>query len=150
MSDPELAKEIRQRKRVEQDLQIEKDNFKRIFDKATDGHLIYQKKQFVACNNAALKLLGLKDKKELLHQDIVCWSPEFQPDGQRSVDKRNDLIKQCFNQGMQRFDWVLKNKEGHTFWVDVVYTSIPYLGKPAIYISWRDKTEQKALEESLT
>ncbi|VAW47822.1 Virulence sensor protein bvgS precursor [hydrothermal vent metagenome] len=144
-----LSKEIKQRKAIEQQLETEKDKFKHLFEKATDGHLIYQRNYFVACNQAALTLLGLRDKKELLEQDIIQFSPEYQPDGELSINKRKRLTQNCFNQGMQRFDWLLKSSDGQTFWVDVVYTSIPYLGKPAIYVSWRDKTEQKALEESL-
>ncbi|MCF6299033.1 MAG: transporter substrate-binding domain-containing protein, partial [Thiomicrorhabdus sp.] len=144
-----LAKEIKQRKAIEQQLETEKDKFKHLFEKAADGHLIYQRNQFVACNQAALDLLGLTDKKELLLQDTTQFFPEYQPDGERSLDKRKRLIQYCFNQGVQRFDWVLKGANGQTFWVDVVYASIPYLGKPAIYISWRDKTEQKELEERL-
>ncbi|VAW45505.1 Virulence sensor protein bvgS precursor [hydrothermal vent metagenome] len=144
-----LAKEIKQRKAIEQQLNTEKDKFKHLFEKATDGHLIYQRGKFVACNQAALTLLGLTDKEALLNQDVENWSPEYQKNGELSTAKRKQLIQNCFNQGMQRFDWMLKDIYGHVFWVDVVYTSIPYLGKPAIYISWRDKTEQKALEETL-
>ncbi len=144
-----LAKEITQRKAIEQQLETEKDKFKHLFEKATDGHLIYQRNHFVACNQAALTMLGLRDKQELLEKDITLFSPEYQPDGERSVDKRKRLAQSCFNKGMQRFDWLLKSSDGQTVWVDVVYTAIPYLGKPAIYVSWRDKTEQKALEESL-
>ncbi len=144
-----LAKEVKQRKEAERLLEVEKNNFKYLFEQATDGHLIYQRGRFIACNKAALKLLGLTNKEALLTVDLSCWSPEFQPDGQRSAEKRKALIKACYNEGMQRFDWVLQGVDKKPFWVDVVYTSIPYLGKPAIYISWRDKTEQKALEEKL-
>ncbi len=144
-----LSKEIQQRKAIEQLLETEKDKFKHLFEKAADGHLIYQRNKFVACNQAALDLLGLADKKLLLEQDITQFSPEYQPDGELSVTKQQRLVQSCFNQGVQRFYWVLKGVNGQTFWVDVVYASIPYLGKPAIYVSWRDKTEQKALEESL-
>lgn len=144
-----LSNEINQRKQAEKQLNVEKDKFKHLFDQAADGHLIFQRNQFVACNQAALMLLGLKNKAELLGLNVTNWSPEFQPDGEYSVTKCKQFIQKCFNEGVQRFDWMLKDVDGHSFWVDVVYTSIPYLGKPAIYISWRDKTEQKALEESL-
>jgi len=144
-----LSKEVKQRKCIEKQLNLEKDKFKHLFEQAADGHLIYQRNQFVDCNRAALRLLGLKNKEALFSQRVTDWSPEFQPDGECSVVKRKQFVQKCFNEGVQRFDWMLKDADGHSFWVDVVYTSIPYLGKPAIYISWRDKTAQKALEESL-
>jgi len=144
-----LAKEITQRKKIEEYLQVEKDNFKSLFEKATDAHLIVQKNQFVACNKAALKILGIKHKSDLLNSTPADWSPETQPNGQRSALKHKHLIRECMNEGAKRFDWILHNEKGEPFWVDAVFTAIQYLGKPAIYVSWRDQTEQKALEKTL-
>ena len=144
-----LNKEVNQRKIIEKQLKTEKDKFKYLFDKAADGHLIFQKNKVVAVNDAALKLLGLTEKKEILQQGLDNWCPELQPDGQTSKEKRKGFIEHCFNHGMVRFEWMLKDVHGFTFWVDVVYVSIPYLGKPAIYMSWRDKSEQKAQEATL-
>ncbi len=144
-----LNREVKQRKRIEAQLKAERDKFEYLFDKAADGHLIVQRNKIVAVNDAALALLGLKDKRIILQQGLDSWCPEVQPDGQRSAVKRKAFIERCFNQGMVRFDWMLKDVNGVNFWVDVVYVSIPYLGRPAIYMSWRDKSEQKALEETL-
>ncbi len=144
-----LNKEVNQRKIIERQLKTEKDKFKYLFDKAADGHLILQRNKVVAVNDATLKLLGLTDKKEILQQGLDKWCPERQPDGEVSKEKRKGFIEHCFNHGMVRFEWMLKDVNGLTFWVDVVYVSIPYLGKPAIYMSWRDKSEQKALEATL-
>lgn len=145
-----LAKEVSYRKRAENHLQIEKENFQNLFENAADAHLIIQGQVFVACNQAALNLLDLESKQQLINTTIQDWSPECQPEGIPSKDKAEYTISECFNRGTVRLDWILKKNGGQEFWVDVVLTEIQYQGTPAIYVSWRDQTEQKALENSIT
>ncbi|WP_024852134.1 transporter substrate-binding domain-containing protein [Hydrogenovibrio kuenenii] len=144
-----LSREVSQRKRAEDHLQIEKENFQNLFENAADAHLIIQNKVFVACNHAALDLLGLESKEQLINTSPIKWSPELQPEGVSSEDKVDYTVRECFNRGTVRLDWILKKSSGQEFWVDVVLTAIQYQGHPAIYVSWRDQTEQKALETSI-
>ncbi|MDX1795241.1 MAG: transporter substrate-binding domain-containing protein [Hydrogenovibrio sp.] len=144
-----LSNEIKQRKQAEENLNIEKENFQNLFENASDAHLIIQDGCFVACNNAALKLLCLQDKSQLLDSRPSEWSPEYQPDGIASEEKIRQINADIFSTGSKRFDWVHKNAKDEEFWVDVVLTVIQYQEQPALYVSWRDKTEQKALEERL-
>ncbi|KDN96129.1 hypothetical protein EI16_07520 [Hydrogenovibrio marinus] len=144
-----LSKEIAQRKLAEDHLQIEKENFQNLFETSADAHLIIQNRQFVSCNHAALELLGLETKQQLLGTTPMDWSPEYQPDTILSEDKINYSLRECFNRGTIRIDWMMCKLNGEEFWVDVVLTVIQYQGHPAIYVSWRDQTEQKTLEASI-
>ncbi|MBD3821072.1 MAG: transporter substrate-binding domain-containing protein [Thiotrichales bacterium] len=144
-----LSKEIAQRKLAEDHLQIEKENFQNLFESSADAHLIIQNREFVSCNHAALELLGLESKQQLLGTTPMDWSPEYQPDTISSEDKINYTLRECFNRGTIRMDWMMRKQNGDEFWVDVVLTIIQYQGHPAIYVSWRDQTEQKALEASI-
>lgn len=144
-----LSKEIAQRKLAEDHLQIEKENFQNLFESSADAHLIIQNREFVSCNHAALELLGLESKQQLLGTTPIDWSPEYQPDTILSEDKINYTLRECFNRGTIRMDWMMRKLNGEEFWVDVVLTVIQYQGHPAIYVSWRDQTEQKTLEASI-
>ncbi|MPQ76476.1 transporter substrate-binding domain-containing protein [Hydrogenovibrio sp. JE_KL2] len=144
-----LSKEITQRKLAEDHLQIEKENFQNLFETSADAHLIIQNRQFISCNHAALELLGLESKQQLLGTTPMDWSPEYQPDTISSEDKINYTLRECFNRGTIRLDWMMRKQNGEEFWVDVVLTVIQYQGHPAIYVSWRDQTEQKNLEASI-
>jgi PAS domain S-box-containing protein len=144
-----LSVEIQERHRIENALEIEKENFKVLFEKVSDGNLIIKDGQFVTCNNAALKMLGLKSVQQILSSTPNQWSPEKQPDGQNSADKAVLLIEQCFHEGSKRFEWVHRDAYGDEFWVDVGLTKIIYEGSDAIYVVWRDIREQKLLEHSL-
>jgi len=144
-----LSKEILVRMEIEKALEIEKDNFKLLFEKVSDGNLIIQDEKFVTCNDAAIKMLGLHDKSEILESSPLRWSPFIQPDGSSSEEKNSLMMQYCLENGSNRFEWLYVDKENKEFWVDVGLTKISYEGKEAIYVVWRDITKQKFLEQNL-
>ena len=144
-----LSIEIKERHRIENALEIEKENFKVLFEKVSDGNLIIKDGKFVTCNDAALNMLGLKNVQQVLSSTPNQWSPKKQPDGQNSADKAKHLIEECFGKGSSRFEWVHRDIDDNEFWVDVGLTKIFYEGDDAIYVVWRNIKEQKLLEESL-
>ena len=144
-----LSHEIFMRKKIEDDLKVEKDNFKILFEKVSDGNLIIQNGKFVTCNDAAINMLGLDESSEVLESSPSRWSPSLQPDGMSSIEKESKMIELCLEKGSHRFDWMHKDIEDKEFWVDVGLTKISYEGKEGVYVVWRDISEQKTLEESL-
>jgi len=141
-----LSKEILERKRIENSLYLEKENFKALFEKVSDGNLIIQSNRFVACNSAAVKMLGLSNESEVLESSPSDWSPFIQPDGVSSSEKAQEMIQKCLDDGFNNFEWVHKNINDEEFWVDVGLTSINYQGEDAIYIVWHDISLQKNLQ----
>lgn len=144
-----LSREVIRRRDSEEALKVEKENFKVLFEKVSDGNLIIQNGKFITANEAALKMLGLKTLSELLDTAPSQWSPSSQEDGRASDKKADELIQRCLDTGDQRFEWIHKDSSGREFWVDVGLTKISYHGADAVYVVWRDIREQKELEESL-
>ena len=144
-----LSNEIEERKRIEKDLNIEKENFKALFEKVSDGNLIIKNGKYITCNDAVLKMLGLNNIKEFLGSTQDRWSPTFQYDGLRSDLKAKKMMEICFKDGSNRFEWIHKDINNNEFWVDVGLTKILYEGVDAIYVVWRDISQQKNLESSL-
>ncbi|MDR2569057.1 MAG: GAF domain-containing protein, partial [Oscillospiraceae bacterium] len=62
----------------------------------------------MACNEAAIKLYGFKNKQEYVDKFITHCSPEYQPDGQRSDVKAVKFVNEAFEDGYSRFDWMHK------------------------------------------
>jgi signal transduction histidine kinase/ActR/RegA family two-component response regulator len=60
----------------------------------------------IDCNEAGVRLYGLKDKQEYRDRFITCCSPEYQPDGQRSDVKVVELVNKAFEEGICTFDWM--------------------------------------------
>lgn len=65
----------------------------------------------IDCNEEAVKLFELSSKKEYLDRFFEL-SPEYQPDGQRSLDKAQMYIKTAFEQGDVRFEWMHQKLSG--------------------------------------
>jgi PAS domain-containing protein len=103
-----LSKEIRLRKKIARALKEEKNNFQVIFEKINDANAIIQNGYFIACNEALLKILRLENKKDFLNYSPDYWSPKFQPDGQLSVDKANDMIVLYLREKSHQFEWLHK------------------------------------------
>jgi PAS domain S-box-containing protein len=144
-----LTREIRERKKIEQRLESEKENFKLLFEKVSNGNLIIQNGHFINANDAALKMLGIKDIKILLDSSPSKWSPEFQADGSSSNKKSLEYMRECLEKGSSRFEWLHHDVDGKEFWVDVGLTKIQYENSEAIYVVWHDINEQKSLHNKL-
>jgi len=144
-----LSHEIKERKRIEQALLLEKENFQTLFEKVSDANLIIKDGKFIMANNAALKMFGLAKMQELISSSPDEWSPQFQPDGSSSKLKAAQYIKECLKKGTVRFEWVHRTTQGKDFWADVGLTKIHYRGSQAIYVVIRDISEQKELQENL-
>ena len=66
----------------------------------------------IAFNQAAINLYGLSDDTVFVDDFIVKCSPEFQPDGQRSIEKAASLINSAFAEGYIKANWM------HTYLID--------------------------------
>ena len=66
------------------------------------------------CNIAAVKLYGFRDKQEYKDRFLNDCSPEYQPDGRRSVEKAAELVNQAFEEGYCIYDWTHKMPDDNT------------------------------------
>lgn len=103
--------------------------------------------KFEICNDAAVRALGYSSQSELQSTHPSQLSPEYQPDGQSSFEKAEELMGIVLSKGYKRFQWMHTRKNGENFPVEVTLTKIPFQGKDSIYCVWRDITERKKLEE---
>jgi PAS domain S-box-containing protein len=94
-------------------------------------------------------MMQVSGKEEVLNVHPSEFSPDFQPDGQSSLEKADEMIAICMQQGYHHFEWVHTRKNGEAFWAEVLLTRLSIKGKPIIHASLRDISERKALEEKL-
>jgi PAS domain S-box-containing protein len=93
-------------------MSISSNFYKIIFENSTDGMLIIEDSKFIDCNYATVKMLGYKDKNELLNTHPSELSPEFQPDGRTSFEKAEENTKVVLEQGQRTFEWVHTRSNG--------------------------------------
>ena len=117
-------------------------DFMQLFARASDASLIVKDGVFIDCNMAALVIFGYPNKSALLNHRPEDSSPEFQPDGQRSVEKVKKMISLAFQKGQHHFEWERVRYGGQSIILDVSLTSITLKGEKYLHVLWRDRLGQ--------
>jgi len=139
--------DITDRKQVEDAFTESENKYRTLFEQSADAILIIDEDRFIDCNLATVKMLGYKDKKELLETHPSQLSPEMQPDGKSSFTKANEMISIAFKKGSHRFKWDHMRYNGEVFPVEVLLTAVPFHDRKILHVVWRDITETKRLQE---
>jgi signal transduction histidine kinase/CheY-like chemotaxis protein len=99
-------------------------------------------------NEASLKIFEVPTKEEYLerYHDL---SPEYQPDGQRSWEKSNELIKKAFDEGYCSFEWMHRTLSGEPVPCEITLVRIEYEDDYIVAGYTRDMRELKAVINKL-
>ncbi len=125
------------------------DRYRHLFDSSVDPILIIEDGRFTDCNHAAVIMLGYSDKSSLLSKHPSEISPEFQPDGKRSVDKANEMMARSRDERYHCFEWIHLKADGTEFPVEVSLLVVPGDSGPTLHTTWRDISSRKQLEKEL-
>jgi len=135
--------------KITNELKESEEKFKLLFQKSLDPILIIDGYNFVECNEAAVNILGYNSEKEICNMHPSKLSPEYQPDGQKSLEKSIEMMDLAYKNGYNRFEWMHLGTKGENIIVDVALTKIPYKGKDMIFTIWRDISQRKKYEEEI-
>jgi sigma-B regulation protein RsbU (phosphoserine phosphatase) len=128
---------------------VAEDRFRALFDHSSDAHLIFDETGITDCNDAAIRLLGARDRAEILALHPAVLSPELQPDGRPSAEKSKEMDGIALRRGWHRFEWVHRRLDGSLVPVEVTLNAIAIQGRPAMVVVWHDLTERKRMEAEL-
>lgn len=134
--------DIEQRKAAEE-------KFLALFEYSSDPHLIFGPEGIVECNQATLDLLQADSKQQIFATHPALFSPEYQPDGERSAEKSKKMDEMAQRRGFHRFEWVHRKLNGVDFPVEVTLTPISLQGKRYLLTVWHDLTESKKAQQAL-
>ncbi len=136
-------------KTIENELAEQKEAFESIFEYSSDGLALVEDEKFIDCNQAVIKMMRASSKEDFLNIHPSQFSPEFQPDGERSYEKAQKMMQICLDTGRNRFEWLNTRKDGEEFWAEILLTRLIIKDKPLIHVSWRDISDRKFLENTL-
>ncbi|PHQ25212.1 diguanylate cyclase [Marinobacter guineae] len=104
---------------------------------------------FVDTNRAAVDLLGYSASVSIYGKDLAVFSPEFQPDGQISRQKMEQINTRVGDGHVEQFEWVLQRSDGSEVWVDVTMAPVHGEGEQEAFIlcSWYNITRRKQAEQ---
>ena len=131
------------------DRSLAEERFRVLFEKSSDAHLLFDASGIIDCNEATLRMLGCENRTELLALHPAQLSPEYQPDGRRSLEKAAEMDRLASERGFVRFEWLHRRMSGEDFPVEVTLTPVRIAGKPTLLVVWHDITERKAAEAAM-
>ncbi len=129
-------------------LKKQKDIFETLFEKSSDGILIYNENgDIINCNDSLVRIFGYEDKEFLLGKNYLEFSPKLQFKDELSNKKAKLINKICFDNKLYSFDWLFQTKVRKSIYCEVTATIIDLDGDLVIHSVIRDVTEKKELEE---
>jgi diguanylate cyclase (GGDEF)-like protein/PAS domain S-box-containing protein len=143
------ARNFEQRERSQEMLRESAESLRTLIEQSPDPHLVIDDYHFIDCNQAALDILRMTYREQLLGTHPADLSPERQPDGRYSRKTAETLIDLALAKGSHRYEWVQGRADGDAFPIDVLATAIHYRGRPLLHLVWRDITERKQAEAQL-
>ncbi len=143
-----LVDDITERVSTKKIIEKSEQKYRAIFEKSIDAVFILKNGKFIDCNEATLKMLGYKNKIELLGIHPSKISPETQKDGRNSAIKAEEMINITLKKGSHRFRWNHLYKNGKIFPAEVSLTKIDDLdNNPTIHVVVKDISERVKNEE---
>lgn len=135
--------------KIQENLIQTQEKFYALFRSSRDAIVLVSDEGFIDCNNAALELYGYEDKEEFLNLHPADLSPEFQPDGRKSLELSNDYIRKAYKKKVPIFEWIHKKKSGEEFPCEVLLSTINLGYRLAVHAVIRDISERKESELKL-
>jgi len=98
----------------------------------------------IDCNQAAVNMFNLSGKKEYIEK-YFDLTPEFQPDGFRSIDKLKHMILETYKTGHARIDWMRRSQDGDPVPVELTLVRVETQDGPLVAGYCRDLREQRKM-----
>jgi len=130
-------------------LRESEEKFRSIFEASNDAIMLLDEKSFIDCNEATLRVFGMKDKKEFQGYHPGELSPPRQPDGTDSLEGVRDKIAIALREGRNFFEWTYRRADGKSFPAEVLLTPMTLEGRTVLQATVRDITERKRAIEDL-
>ncbi len=135
-------------KRQYKQLTENQNRYRALFESSNDAIILVKGRKFLDWNSKTLELFQCDDDY-LRSIEAPQLSPEYQPDGQKSVDKVMYYFKKLMEEGPQVFDWQHVRPNGELFFVSVGLNLIEIDNSTHVQSVLRDISEKKANESEL-
>jgi PAS domain S-box-containing protein len=124
--------------------------FGAFFELATDPYFVFNNGQILQCNKAAVDVFRYGSKSEVIGQFADVFSPEFQPNGERSIDLAGRYCEAASaTKGGASFEWIYARRDGSLLPAHVYVRAFRRGGEDVMMAILHDLTEQKLSEAAL-
>ncbi|MGB3511654.1 MAG: PAS domain S-box protein [Microcoleaceae cyanobacterium] len=105
-------------------LQESERKFRSLYEATSDAVILLDRHGIFDCNRAALKMFAVNNKEEFYNNNPEDFCPEFQQNGQKSVELIKTNIARAIVKGNSRFEWINKRVDQSEFPTEVLLTAM--------------------------
>jgi PAS domain S-box-containing protein len=142
-----LVRDIRERKRVEQQLQVSEESYRTIFQHASDAMWLHdpQTGEMLEVNEAACELVGytVEEQKALGFEGLSDVGAGYTP------ERAWGHAHRALAGEPQRFEWLCRHRDGSPVWEEMTLRHIQIRGEDRILATARGINDRKAAEAAL-
>jgi two-component system sensor histidine kinase/response regulator len=128
---------------------VAEERFRVLFERSSDAQLLFDEAGIIDCNQAAVDILRARDKADLFGRHPAAFSPELQPDGRRSMEKRLEMDAIAYREGFHRFEWTHRRLDGELCPVEVTLNPVVVNGRQCLLVVWHDISDRKRAEAAM-
>lgn len=139
-----VSRDITDKVIAEEQIKNSEKLYRSLFENSIDG-MFLMTDVVLDCNQAVCEMLQY-DKEFLVGLSPAEFSPEFQPDGKKSIDSAKEKIEAALNGVPQRFMWIHKRKDSELIETDVSLKDVSIGGEKLVQAILRDVTERNRNE----
>jgi PAS domain S-box-containing protein len=145
-----LQSEIEERAQVQTLLQESEERYRSLYFDSRDAMMTASPEWgFLAANPATVKLFACQDEQDFTSHTPASLSPEYQPDGARSADKAQEMMRLALENGSHFFEWTHRRADGTDFPATVLLSRFEHRGTRLLTATVRDITERTRAEQAL-
>ncbi len=124
------------------------EKYRLLFDSAGDAIFLLHHSVIIDCNPVTLTLFRCS-KNDFIGKTVFAFSPEFQPDGETSVNKSKKIIDALKNGEHRTFSWTHMRLDKSLFSAEIQLNAFFLNGKTFIQAVVRDVTIRQEAEKIL-
>jgi PAS domain S-box-containing protein len=146
-SNEELKKEIEHHKKTLKVLRKAEENYREIFDKASDAIFVNElgTGKIIDVNKKACKITGYT-KEEFINGHPADFSSS---DNDYTLEKADKKIREVVTEGDHNFEWQFRYKDGSVHWIEVSLAVARIAGVKRIISFFHEIDDRKATEQKL-
>ncbi len=139
--------DITEKKEAEEALKVSEGSYRSIFNSVNDAIFVHdiETARILQVNEKASEMFGYT-KEQLLKLTVKDLSLDEHP---YTIEEAMRLTRKTIEEGPQLFEWIVKHKNGYTFWVEVSLRAAVIEGQNRMLSILRDITQRKQAEDAL-
>lgn len=142
-----FATDISDEMALRADLEQSEANYRTLWESAGNANFLLFVPEFKIeqGNDAAVRLFGAKDRRQLSTLRLADLSPERQDDGELSTDKERKLLAEALRNGSTASEWLFRSPDGEEAYASINMTRVESLGRVGLQCSALDITDRVLL-----